>query len=186
MQNVTLGLVDNLRIKEDLFRVGVAQFSSTYKKEFYLNEHYKEKDMKEAIKKMIPLKKKRNIGHALNEVQEFFQTHKGSRIEEGISQNLLLISFGKSSDNVTSAVDELRAMGIKVFAIGATDKIDLAELTSITGLHERVFVLDSFDHRALNRTIQMMINGICTDIPSDITAGEYMEYFSRCRFFQYP
>lgn len=184
MQNVTLGLVENLRIKEDLFRVGVAQFSLTYKKEFYLNEHYKEKDMKEAIMKMTPLKTKRNVGAALNEVQEFFQTHKGSRIEAGISQNLLLISFGKSSDNITGAADGLRAMGIKVFAIGATDKIDLNELTSITGSHDRVFVLDSFDHRALNRTVQMMINGICTDPSGDITTGQCVEYFSRCRFCQ--
>ncbi|XP_026769414.3 collagen alpha-6(VI) chain-like [Pangasianodon hypophthalmus] len=170
MQNITLGLVDNLRIKQDLFRVGVAQFSSTYRKEFYLNEYYDEEDVKTAIKKMTPMKSKRNIGAALNEVQEFFKTDKGSRIEERISQNLLLITVGTSSDNFTDAADGLRAMGIQMFAIGTTPKIE-TELTSITGLRSSVFILDSFDHRILNHTTQMLINSICTSPSSDIIAG---------------
>lgn len=173
LQNFTLGLIENLRIEEDLFRVGVAQFSSAFQKEFYLNKHYKEEDMMEAIKKMTPLKKKRNIGAALNKVQEFFTTDKGSRIKEEISQNLLLITVGKSSDNITGAADGLRDMGIKVFAIGVTDKIVSAELTSISGSRDRVFVMDNFDLHTMNRTTQTLINSICTPPSSDIIAGRY-------------
>lgn len=174
-QNIILDLVDNLRVKEDLVRVGVAQFSSTYKKEFYLNELYEEKDKKEAIKKMTPLKETRNIGAALNAVQEFFQTDKGSRIEKGISQNLLLITFGKSSDDVTGAADGLKAMGIKVFAIGATGKNESNELASITGSHDNIFLLDSFAHHALNRKTQMVIDAFCKP-DSDTEGKATLEY----------
>lgn len=174
MKIFTLGFVDNLRIKRDLFRVGVAQFSSKYKKEFYLNEHFDEGNVTLAIKKMTPMKYKRNIGAALNEVQEFFKSDKGSRIEEGISQNLLLITVGTSSDNVTDAANVLKAMGIQIFAIGTSVKTEI-QLTSITGSHNRVFVLDSFDHQTVNHTTQMLINAICTSPSNYIKPGEYVE-----------
>lgn len=175
MQHLTLGLVYNLHIKRDLFRVGVAQFSSKYRKEFYLNEYFDEENVTLAIEKMTPMKYKRNIGAALNEVQEFFKTDKGSRIEQGVSQNLLLITVGPSSDNVTHAADGLRAMGIQIFAIGTSAKIE-TQLTSITGSHSIVFMLDSFDHHTVNHTTQMLINAICTSPSSDIIAGEYIEH----------
>ncbi|KAI5106466.1 collagen alpha-6(VI) chain [Silurus meridionalis] len=170
MQNFTMGLVDNLRIKPHLFRVGVAQFSTTYRKEFYLNEYCSEEKVKGAIKKMTPMKKKRNIGFALNKVKEFFNTNNGSRIEEEIPQYLLLITVGTSSDNYTDAAVELRTMGIQIIAIGTTEKIE-TQLNSITGSKKKVFIFDSFHPRIVNQTTQQLVNGICDTTPSDITAS---------------
>ncbi|KAI5606554.1 collagen alpha-6(VI) chain, partial [Silurus asotus] len=170
LQNFTMGLVDNLRIKPDLFRVGVAQFSTTYRKEFYLNEYYSEEKVKEAIKKMTPMKKRRNIGFALKKVKEFFNTNNGSRIEEEIPQYLLLITVGTSSDNdFFDAAVELRAMGIQIIAIGTTEKIE-TQLNNITGSKKKVFIFDSFHPRIVNQTTQQLINGICDSTPSDITS----------------
>lgn len=69
---VKLGIVEKFRIRQDLFRVEVAQFGERYKKEFYLKEYYNETDVKNTISKITPVKFKRKIGAALNGVKEFF------------------------------------------------------------------------------------------------------------------
>ncbi|XP_058249857.1 collagen alpha-6(VI) chain-like [Hemibagrus wyckioides] len=168
LQNFTLAIVNKLRIRQDLFRVGVAQFGERYKKEFYLKEYYDETDVKNSILKMTPVKFKRNIGAALNGVKEFFTSDKGSRIEEGIPQNLILITVGKSSDMFTNAAENLKAMGIHIFAVGTTEEIR-NDLNSITGSPDTVFLLDSFDHQTVSCKTEMLINAICNDIPADIT-----------------
>ncbi|XP_027004951.2 collagen alpha-6(VI) chain-like [Tachysurus fulvidraco] len=164
MINFMLSLIDNLRIKQDLFRVGVAQFSSNYRKEFYLNEYDNELGVKRAIQDITQMKEGTRIGAALNSVQEFFQNSKGSRIQEGISQNLLLITDGESNDDVSDAADKLRDKGIQMFVIGIGD-ISVQQLNYIAGSHERVFYVDNFDHLKLNRTTLQVINSICAPIP---------------------
>ncbi|XP_058250247.1 collagen alpha-6(VI) chain-like isoform X1 [Hemibagrus wyckioides] len=168
MISFMLSLIDNLRIKQDLFRVGVAQFSSNYRKEFYLNKYDNEQDVKRDIQSITQMKEGTRIGAALNEVQEFFHTSKGSRIQEGISQNLLLITDGESNDDVNDAADKLRAQGIAMFVIGIGD-IKKEELGYIAGSPERLFFVDNFDHLKLNRTTQQVIDSICNE-PQKIEA----------------
>ncbi|KAI4890693.1 hypothetical protein NFI96_033753 [Prochilodus magdalenae] len=159
-----LNLIDSLRIREDLFRIGVAQFSSKYKKEFYLNEKKTAKDMKDSIKAIKQLKEGTEIGHALDQVREFFDTSKGSRINSGISQNLLLITDGQSNDKVENAADVLRAMSVEMLAVGIGD-VSQDQLNYIA--REKVFLLDTFDVLKLNITIQNLIDKICTITPSE-------------------
>ncbi|XP_017333399.1 collagen alpha-6(VI) chain isoform X2 [Ictalurus punctatus] len=156
-----LSLIDNLRIKQDLFRVGVAQFSSNYRKEFYLNAYNDEVDVKTAIQTIKQMKDGTNIGAALNQVQEFFHSSKGSRIQDGISQNLLLITDGESNDDVNDAADKLRGRGIEMFVIGIGN-ISVPQLNYIAGSPDRVYIVDNFDHLKLNRTVQKVTSKICT------------------------
>lgn len=171
MINFMLSLIDNLLVKEDIVRVGVAQFSSNYRKEFYLNEYYNEMDVKKAIQGIIQMKDGTKIGAALHEVQEFFHASKGSRIQDRISQNLLLITDGESNDDINDAADKLRAKGIEMFVIGIGD-ISVPQLNYIAGSPERVFFVDNFDHLKLNRTTQEVINSICTP-PQKQKEGKY-------------
>lgn len=166
-----LSLIDNLRIKQDLFRVGVAQFSSNYRKEFYLNAYNDEVDVKTAIQTIKQMKDGTNIGAALNQVQEFFHSSKGSRIQDGISQNLLLITDGESNDDVNDAADKLRGRGIEMFVIGIGN-ISVPQLNYIAGSPDRVYIVDNFDHLKLNRTTQEVINSICSQ-PQKQKEGEY-------------
>ncbi|KAK2854621.1 hypothetical protein Q7C36_006490 [Tachysurus vachellii] len=161
MINFMLSLIDNLRIKQDLFRIGVAQFSTEYRKEFYLDKYSNELEMKKAIQDITQIKTHTHIGAALKKVQEFFDTSKGSRIQDGISQNLLLITDGESQDRIDDAADKLRAKGIQMFVIGI-GKVSVPELNYIAGSPERVYTVDNFDHLKLNRTTQLVINKICT------------------------
>ncbi|XP_060778327.1 collagen alpha-6(VI) chain-like isoform X2 [Neoarius graeffei] len=161
MINFMLSLIDNLRIGQDLFQVGVAQFSTDYRKEFYLNDYNNEMDVKHAIQAISQMKEGTLIGKALNRVQEFFHPSKGSRIQAGISQNLLLITDGESHDDVSDAADKLRSKGIEMFVIGIGD-ISVSQLKYIAGSPDRVFFVNNFDHLKLNRTTQQVIDSICT------------------------
>ncbi|KAM9488132.1 collagen alpha-6(VI) chain-like isoform 2-T2 [Clarias gariepinus] len=161
MINFTLSLIDNLRIKQDLFRVGVAQFSTHYRKEFYLNEYNNTVDVKNAIQNISQIGGGTDIAKALNEVQEFFHTSKGSRIQDGISQNLLFITDGESENGIKKAADRLRLMGVEIFVIGIGD-INPQQLNIIAGSQKRLYTINSFDHLKLNRTTQQVISTICT------------------------
>ncbi|XP_060778334.1 collagen alpha-6(VI) chain-like isoform X3 [Neoarius graeffei] len=161
MINFMLSLTDNLRIRQDLFQVGVAQFSTDYRKEFYLNDYNNEMDVKHAIQAISQMNDGTLIGKALNRVQEFFHPSKGSRIQAGISQNLLLITDGESHDDVSDAADKLRSKGIEMFVIGIGD-ISVSQLKYIAGSPDRVFFVNNFDHLKLNRTTQQVIDSICT------------------------
>ncbi|XP_017569855.2 collagen alpha-6(VI) chain isoform X1 [Pygocentrus nattereri] len=161
MMNFMLRLVDNLRIREDLIRVGVAQFSTGYQKEFYLNEKMNAKDVKDAIRGIEQLSEGTRIGNALSNVHEFFAPSKGSRIKSGISQNLLLITDGKSKDTVKEPAKRLRDRNIEMFVIGI-GHISLPQLNDIAGSSKRLFIVDNFDTLKLNRTTQEVIDILCT------------------------
>ncbi|XP_036446136.1 LOW QUALITY PROTEIN: collagen alpha-6(VI) chain [Colossoma macropomum] len=160
MINFMLYLIDSLRIREDLFRVGVAQFSTAYQKEFYLNEKMNAKDVKDAIQGIGQLSEGTRIGNALLNVHEFFETSKGSRIQSGISQNLLLITDGKSKDSVKEPAVKLRARRIEMFVIGIGD-VSQSQLNDIAGRSDRLFRVDSFDSLKLNRTTQEVLDILC-------------------------
>ncbi|XP_066540108.1 collagen alpha-6(VI) chain [Hoplias malabaricus] len=155
-----LSFIDNLRIGEDLFRVGVAQFSTNYRKEFYLNEHKDAAAVKKAIEGIKQMKDGTNIGNALKEVDEFFHTKRGSRIHSGISQNLLLITDGESNDEVQGAADKLRARNIEVFVVGIRN-ISREQLAYIAGKREKVYIVESFDDLKLHKTTLEVFDTMC-------------------------
>ncbi|XP_071402741.1 collagen alpha-6(VI) chain-like [Centroberyx affinis] len=162
MKTFATELVNSFNISEEFVRVGVAQFSSSPQKEFYLDQYYTEAEVNKHILDMIQLGGGTNIGRALDFIQEYFMASHGSRISAGISQNLVLITDGDSQDDVEDAADRLRAMGIEVFAIGIGDVHDL-ELLQITGTPERLFTVENFG--SLANIKQKVIDTICKSKP---------------------
>ncbi|XP_026858408.2 collagen alpha-6(VI) chain isoform X1 [Electrophorus electricus] len=160
MKNFLLSLIDRLRIREDLFRIGVAQFSTAYRKEFYLNDYKDAEAIKKAIQNIKQMKDGTYIGAALTKVQEFFQADKGSRMQNGISQNLLLITDGESTDEVRDAAERLRAKGIGILAVGIGE-VSQEQLLQIA--KDRVFLLSNFDHLKLNTTTERVIDVLCEE-----------------------
>ncbi|KAF7641473.1 hypothetical protein LDENG_00280350, partial [Lucifuga dentata] len=162
MKTFMTELVTSFKVSEDLVRVGVAQFSSSPQKEFYLNQFYTEAEVNKHILAMWQLGGGTEIGKALDFIRDYFQTSHGSRISSGISQNLVLITDGDSQDDVEEAADRLRALGIEVFAIGIGDVHDL-ELLQITGTTQRLFTVENFG--SLANIKQKVIDTICKSRP---------------------
>uniref|UniRef100_A0A667YVW4 VWFA domain-containing protein n=1 Tax=Myripristis murdjan TaxID=586833 RepID=A0A667YVW4_9TELE len=162
MKTFATELVTSFKVSEEFVRVGVAQFSSYPQKEFYLNEYYTEAEVNKHILNMRQLGGGTNIGQALKFIRDYFQASRGSRIAERISQNLILITDGDSQDDVEDAANDLRALGIEVFAIGIGDVHDL-ELLQITGNPEKLFTVQNFG--SLANIKQKVVDTICKSKP---------------------
>ena len=160
MKTFMTDLVSSFNVSEDIARVGVAQFSSSLQEEFYLNEFYNKTAVNNRILAMTQLGggSTRNIGRALASVQDYFQASRGSRKSQSIPQILLLITAGRSQDDVDEAAANLRVQGVKVFAVGVGDPGDLA-LLPITGNPERIFTVQNFN--SLDNIKQQVVDTIC-------------------------
>uniref|UniRef100_H2MR52 Collagen type VI alpha 6 chain n=1 Tax=Oryzias latipes TaxID=8090 RepID=H2MR52_ORYLA len=161
MKNFTTELVKSFSIGQKLVRVGLAQFSSSFQHEFYLNQFSEDTEVSEHILEMTQTGGGTNIGLALKSIREYFETSRGSRRSEGISQNLVLITDGESQDDVEDPADDLRALGIEIFAIGIGDVHDL-ELLQITGTPQRLFTVQNFG--SLENIKQKVLCVVMTDL----------------------
>lgn len=169
MKNFTTELVNSFKVGEDLVRVGLAQFSDTFQNEFYLKQFYSEQLVTKHILDMLQTGGGTRIGLALEYIKEYFMASRGSRRSEGISQNLVLITDGESQDDVEDAADDLRALGIEMFAIGIGDVHDL-QLLQITGTPQRLFTVQNFN--SLENIKRKVVDTICKSKPPKEESGE--------------
>ncbi|XP_059194900.1 collagen alpha-6(VI) chain-like [Centropristis striata] len=168
MKKFTTELVNSFKVSETLVRVGVAQFSSAFQKEFVLNKYYSEQAVNKHITDMVQLGGGTNIGLALDGIRSYFEASSGSRRSEGVSQNLVLITDGESQDDVEDAADRLRALGVEVFAIGIGDVHDL-QLLQITRTPQRLFTVQNFG--SLEKIKQKVLDTICKSKPPQEQSG---------------
>ena len=113
-------VVENLNIDENKDRVSVVQYSRESEVHFNLNTHTTKEDIVDAVRGLRhrggrPL----NTGAALQQVRDnVFTASSGSRREEGIPQILIVLSGGRSSDNVDTPASALKSDGVLIFGIG--------------------------------------------------------------------
>lgn len=158
MKTFTAELINSFKVGEDFVRIGLAQFSSSFQHEFYLNEFFTEQAVTKRVSDIKQLGGGTNIGLALRSIQNYFEAFRGSRRPAGISQNLVLITDGESQDEVEEAAAQLRALGVEVFAIGIGNVHHL-ELLQITGSPQRLFTVQNFG--SLEKIKQKVVDTIC-------------------------
>ena len=169
MKNFTNDLVRSFPLIQDLVRVGVAQFSSTVRKEFYLNRYPTAPEVSGHILKMAQQRGGTQIGRALTFITQFFQKSTGSRAGEGVSQNLVLMTDGASEDAVEQAAEVLRRMGVEMFVLGVGD-VQKLELMKITADTDRIFMVKDFG--SLAKIKEKVVATICTSKPPNAPPGE--------------
>lgn len=146
-----LNVVDLFFTERDNLRIGLAQFATDVNDAFYLNTHKNRKDIMDAISQ-VEYKggNKINTGAAIRHVQDvYFTKEKGSRIDEGVPQILMVVTGGKSADDSKTAALGLKKKRVRVFAVGvgdneselqnlASDPTLLARTATVGGLFENV------------------------------------------------
>lgn len=125
-------VIQRLEIGHDLVQVSVAQYADTVKPEFYLNTYSTKRDAIASVRKMRPLEGSAlYTGSALDFVRNnLFTSSAGHRAAEGVPKLLVLITGGKSFDEVSQPSQELKRGSVMAFAVGsrAADEDELTEI----------------------------------------------------------
>lgn len=160
-------VVEKLDIGLDKVRISVVQYSDEPTQEFLLNEYSTKNEVRQAVTRLQS--KGGNIlntGRALEWVSKnIYQRSAGSRIEDGVPQFLILVTGGKSSDDVSTPADQLKRTNVAPLAIGSRNA-DANELRQISLKPELVYTVDNF--RQLPTVESQLIDSVKTISTSDI------------------
>lgn len=140
-------MVETLNVGENKDRISVVQYSRDPQTHFSLNTYMAKQDVLNAIQRLShkggrPL----NSGAALDYVRKnAFNESSGSRRQEGVPQILILLSGGRSQDDVASAAAALKQEKVVPFCVG-TRNADILELQMIAHDPSYAFSILQFDN----------------------------------------
>ncbi|XP_074514579.1 collagen alpha-3(VI) chain isoform X4 [Sebastes fasciatus] len=160
-------VVEKLDVGLDKVRISVVQYSDDPKQEFLLNEFSTKDEVRQAVTRLKSKGGNRlNTGRALEWVyRNIYQRSAGSRIEDGVPQFLILVTGGKSADDVSTAADQLKRNQVAPLAIGSRNA-DPDELRQIALKPELVYTVQSFQQ--LSKVESQLIDSVKTISTTDI------------------
>ncbi|XP_054846903.1 collagen alpha-4(VI) chain-like [Eublepharis macularius] len=168
VKNFLSVLVVSLDVGSDQVRIGLAQYSRETFKEFLLNQYSLKSDILEQIQNLTFRHGRTYTGAALDFIRTgYFTKSAGSRIQESIPQILILITDGKSNDEVKMPARKLRTRGISVYVvgIGVQDPTQLQEIASRPS-DKFLFSIDNFD--ILQDLTRNFLRTVCFEVESQI------------------
>ncbi|XP_029447814.1 LOW QUALITY PROTEIN: collagen alpha-1(XIV) chain [Rhinatrema bivittatum] len=179
----TTGALD--QIGADGTQVGLAQFSDDARTEFKLNSYNDKESLLEAIQHISYKGGNTKTGKAIKHAREsLFTTNSGMR--RGIPKVLVVITDGRSQDDVNKVSREMQLDGFSIFAIGVADA-DYAELVSIGSkpVERHVFFVDDFD--AFKKIEDELITFVCetasATCPLSLIHGNSLSGFKMMEIF---
>ncbi|XP_042280535.1 collagen alpha-6(VI) chain-like isoform X2 [Thunnus maccoyii] len=160
MKDFMKSVINKIAIREDAVHVGLMQFSTDYQIEFSLSEYYDKDQMFQAINDMQQMKEGTHTGKAITAVSQYFDKSEGGRPE--LKQRLVVITDGKSNDDVRESAKRVMDKGVIIYAIGVMDA-NTTELWEISHSEDRVYYGWDFD--ALNNWQSQLALEICETVP---------------------
>lgn len=162
-------VLDLFFTERDNLRIGLAQYATDVNDAFYLNTYKDRKDIIDAIGQ-VDYKggNKINTGAAIRHVEDVhFTKEKGSRIDEGVPQILMVVTGGKSADDSKTAVLGLKNKRVRVFAVGVGDnERELQDLASVPTMVARATNVDGLSD-SLEQILETLVDEVkgrlCTD-----------------------
>ncbi|XP_015247149.1 PREDICTED: collagen alpha-4(VI) chain-like [Cyprinodon variegatus] len=169
MKKFLLEFIETFRIGPQYVRLGVAKYADSPTLEFDLTTYTDKKTLEEAVQRIQQVGGGTETGKALTFMSQLFKTAMKTRGHK-VPDYLVVITDGKSSDEVKAPAEALRAQGVTVYAIGVKSA-DVQELEEISNDPKRTFFVNDFD--ALNPIKDDIITDICTtevckDVPGDL------------------
>lgn len=153
-------LVSGLEVSPNRVRVGIVTYNDAAKAQVYLNTFKDKTELLDFIKILPYYGGGTKTGAALDFArQTVFTKQNGSRKDSRVQQVAVVITDGKSQDNVSTAAANLRRAGVTVYAVGVkdADKGELKELASHPS-NKYVFIVDSFSKlKPLQQSMQKIL-----------------------------
>uniref|UniRef100_A0A3Q3QYN1 Collagen, type XIV, alpha 1b n=1 Tax=Monopterus albus TaxID=43700 RepID=A0A3Q3QYN1_MONAL len=152
-------LVRAFSVEFDKTRIGLAQYSGDPRIEWHLNAYTTKEAVIDAVKN-LPYKGGNTLtGLALNFILDnSFKPEAGSR--PGIPKIGILITDGKSQDDVIPPARRLREAGIELFAIGVKNA-DENELKSIASAPHETHVYNVADFSVMSSIVEGLTKTVC-------------------------
>lgn len=173
MKNFILLLAEGFRLGQNRDRISVVQYSDNATVDFFLNTHFSRQD--EVIDRIKHLRHKGGeilyTGAALQYVKDnIFLALSESRRLEGVPQILVLLSAGRSRDDVRGPVKALKEIGVFPLSIG-TPNADTLELQTISYQPNYFFIVDFDNLFTIKEDVLSLIKEVsnkhvATSIPS--------------------
>uniref|UniRef100_A0A7N6BS04 Collagen, type XIV, alpha 1a n=1 Tax=Anabas testudineus TaxID=64144 RepID=A0A7N6BS04_ANATE len=179
----TMGSLD--LIGPDGTQVAVAQFSDDARTEFQLSSHGNKEALLEAIQRIRYKGGNTKTGRAIKHVKESIFTPEGGA-RRGIPKVLVVLTDGRSQDDVNKVSKEMQMEGYIIFAIGFADA-DYGELVNIASKpsDRHVFFVDDLD--AVKKIEEQLITFVCeaatATCPSVLMSGNTMAGFRMMEMF---
>ncbi|KAE8282557.1 Collagen alpha-1(XIV) chain Undulin Precursor [Larimichthys crocea] len=152
-------LVRAFSVEFDKTRIGLAQYSGDPRIEWHLNAHTTKEAVIDAVKN-LPYKGGNTLtGLALTFILEnSFKPESGSR--PGVPKIGILITDGKSQDDVMPPAQSLKDAGIELFAIGVKNA-DENELKAIASPPEETHVYNVADFSVMSDIVEGLTKTVC-------------------------
>ncbi|XP_068603529.1 collagen alpha-1(XIV) chain-like [Brachionichthys hirsutus] len=157
------------RIGPDGTQVAIVQFSDDARTEFKLNSYDDKERLLDAINGISYKGGNTKTGRAIQHVKEnIFMVEGGVR--RGIPKVLVVLTDGRSQDDVNKVSKELQVEGYIVFAIGFADA-DYGELVSIASKpsDRHVFFVDDLD--AFEKIEEKLVTFVCEAATATCPSG---------------
>lgn len=170
MKKFIIEFLHTFRIGPDHVRVGVAKYADDPELEFDLTKYSDTKALEKAV---LDIKQKgggTETGKALKSMGPHFDKAEATRGHK-VSEYLIVITDGNSTDDVKVPADKLRAQGVTVYAIGIKGAY-YGQLLEIAGDRKKTFYVNNFD----------ALKPIKDDIITDICSQDGKQNWTRLEF----
>ncbi|XP_043451359.1 collagen alpha-5(VI) chain [Prionailurus bengalensis] len=159
MKEFILAVTEMFSIGPDKVQVGAVQYSDKIKVEFHINDNSNNVDLRKAVLNIKQLKGNTDTGKALDFMLQIIKEGKKHRTSS-VPNYLIVLTDGKSRDEVLKPAERLRAEQIIIHAVGIGEA-NKEELQQIAGEEERVNFGQNFD--SLKRIKNEVVRRICTE-----------------------
>lgn len=173
-------LVDGFDVTPDRVRIGMAQYSSVQRTEFSLNTYQNKEQILKHIDNLSYMAGGTQTGKGLDFIlKNHFVESAGSRAKDKVPQIAVVITDGKSGDNVEPYAKRLRDQGITLYAIGVKNA-DQEELKQIASAPHDQHVYSVSDFSALQGISQKIGQVLCTNVvkpqPTKMSTGNLVHF----------
>lgn len=154
--NITMGF----NIGQKFTQVGVVQYSDNPIVEIPLGKHYSIRDLIKAMESIEYMGGNTNTGTAISYATDrlFGLSERGP---SGVSRIAVVLTDGKSQDEVSRAAEAARKKGVILFAIGVGSATEEAQLRDIANKPFSKYVFSVEDYKAISRIIQVIRQKLC-------------------------
>ncbi|XP_007892258.2 collagen alpha-1(XXI) chain [Callorhinchus milii] len=157
------GIVDSISIGRQGSRVGVVQYSSNVRTEFTLDQHRTKEEIKEAVKRISYMQEGTATGRAIRHlIEKSFSGEEGARcLSLGVRRVAIVVTDGRSADDVTVPARAAHHAGIVLFTIGVTGSTDETELRAMASQPHSQYLHHVDDFNLLEKVKLQLAGGQC-------------------------